>query len=352
MEFSYKSYYIRYAINPADFILRFEDKNNRKLYEGVFYEPDFKEYSILGGFDFVSNLIIEAFQQTNAFVSVNVCELKETDISCTIEVALSILPKPIHISLHLAQIRRESVSDDLNDLSCKVIRNEDTMNAKFIQYDQSIQSIQTTITTQLNKSDISKNENRLDNNAIFYDRLFTQEKKTEQLIKLSDRVAMNEKALEQFTVTNTRIASIFEHMKQLKNEISKGLEQARLLQKTDNTKLSEYTLYTILHSDIEESIEKREAIEKQILEYIMKGLVPYAPITNNEISHSITFVKHNSIKNISGFKIIYGTENEIYIFEQSVKEYLSKGWCLFGNGYALTSENTISSFLQFLIKYE
>lgn len=366
MEFSYTSYYIRYAINPNDFILRFEDKSTRKVYEGTFHENDFRDYSVLGGFDFVANLILEAFQQKNAFVSVKVCEVKEAVLACIIDVALSILPKPIHISLNLTQVRRATVSDDLTDLSFKVTRNENAMNEKFVIYDKIVEKAyeleQTIQLLKNNTSQVQKNEstsnlkmqdNRFDNAASLYERLFAQEKKTDLLIKLGDRVTSTEKNLEQMNILNTRMASIFEHMKLLKGELAKGLEQIRLSQKPEIAKPINYTMFIIKHSDMEEG--NRETLEQSFMDYMRKGWVPYGIPTQNVESQSITLVKYSSMKDfskISAFKIIYAKETEKLSFEQEIDSYLGQGWHLHGNGCAIYNTENSSAFSQFLIKYE
>ena len=54
MEFNYKDYFVRIVQNPTDLIVRFE---KHRVWERTFTERDFVELQVLGGLEFIGNLL-------------------------------------------------------------------------------------------------------------------------------------------------------------------------------------------------------------------------------------------------------------------------------------------------------
>lgn len=120
MEFIYGDYYVRYILNPTDFILRLEDKKTGKLYEETHFERDFAEYKSVGGLEFVSKLIAEALAQKNPSALITKCCVVDKNLELIVQYTNSMMPKPLDIVLALPQKRRDSASEDLIDMSRKL----------------------------------------------------------------------------------------------------------------------------------------------------------------------------------------------------------------------------------------
>lgn len=119
MEFKYEGYYVRYILNPSDFILRLEDKTG-KLFEETFFERDFAHYASIGGIEFVSKLIVEALEQKNESVKIRSCVQEGKIIDLYIQYNMPFSPKRVDIPLRLVQKRRNSASEDMLDISRKL----------------------------------------------------------------------------------------------------------------------------------------------------------------------------------------------------------------------------------------
>jgi len=147
MEFSYDSYYVRYILNPTDFILRFEDKKTGKLYEETYFERDFLTYSSIGGIEFVARLLVEALEQKNDDVTIASCVVDDGKVHLCFRYVSPLSPKPIEIPLVLKQRRRDSASEDMLDLGRKLRMMEEKYQAllekeKTERYSQNIQYLQ------------------------------------------------------------------------------------------------------------------------------------------------------------------------------------------------------------------
>ena len=114
MEFSYESYTVHYVVNTSDCVLLLKDAVNQ--YEGVFKDTDFQEYSVLGGFAFVSKTIQDAFERKKEEVTIQSLTLLDGKITLVIRVSLTILPKPVDISLQLVLRKPNTVQEDIQEL--------------------------------------------------------------------------------------------------------------------------------------------------------------------------------------------------------------------------------------------
>jgi hypothetical protein len=114
MEYSYESYKVRYECTPTDCVLTFDDSGN--LYEGRYGEREFQDYSVFGGFTFVSKIIQDALEGVKQEVSIQSCSLVDASLLLAIRVSLPILPKPIDISLRLPTRKPNTVEQDIQEI--------------------------------------------------------------------------------------------------------------------------------------------------------------------------------------------------------------------------------------------
>ena len=107
MELDYKNYFVRIVHNPNDIILRFTEKDTLRNWEVTLTERDFVEYQILGGLEFVLNLLKNVLQKN-----------KELDIKTSSkQLSFTIQYQPDdNLEFILPAIKKVSASVDLDDL--------------------------------------------------------------------------------------------------------------------------------------------------------------------------------------------------------------------------------------------
>lgn len=121
MEFSYTNFNGRLILNPNDFILRFEEKENYRIYERIFLDRDFVEYLAIGGINFVSAAISLLFSDSDKAKSNGLIIKDFTSNSNMIAFKLvytnAVIVDPIVIPFQICAIRKEDAGVDLEDVN-------------------------------------------------------------------------------------------------------------------------------------------------------------------------------------------------------------------------------------------
>jgi hypothetical protein len=116
MELVCGNYDLKLIPNPTDFILRLENRENARLFERTFFERDFAEYIVLGGLEFVINLVKDRMKDA---------EITESPTQATF--TLSWTPqftRRINFNFVIPAIKRDKASGDMEDVTAKLKKME------------------------------------------------------------------------------------------------------------------------------------------------------------------------------------------------------------------------------------
>lgn len=118
MEFKYKNYCVRIVQNPNDIIVRF---TNKRIWERTFLERDFVELQVLGGLEFVGNLLASVLDENAEEDETVLSEIIETpkNLSFSIRFAPAHI-KALNINFTLSAIKLDSASTDLESLAKQI----------------------------------------------------------------------------------------------------------------------------------------------------------------------------------------------------------------------------------------
>ena len=117
MELVCGNYDLKLIPNPTDFILRLENRENARLFERTFFERDFAEYIVLGGLEFVINLLKEKMKDV---------EITESPTQATFTVSWSskFSPRSIDFKFTIPAIKRDKASGDLEEVTARMKKME------------------------------------------------------------------------------------------------------------------------------------------------------------------------------------------------------------------------------------
>lgn len=117
MELVCGNYDLKLIPNPTDFILRLENRENARLFERTFFERDFAEYIVLGGLEFVINLLKEKMKDV---------EITESPTQATFTVSWSskFSPRSIDFKFTIPAIKRDKASGDMEEVTARMKKME------------------------------------------------------------------------------------------------------------------------------------------------------------------------------------------------------------------------------------
>jgi hypothetical protein len=120
MELVCGNYDLKLIPNPTDFILRLENRENARLFERTFFERDFAEYIVLGGLEFVVNMLQYEMGQTK---NIDITETP-TQVTFTVYWGSQFCPQGIDFKFTIPAIKRDKVSADMEEVTSRMKKME------------------------------------------------------------------------------------------------------------------------------------------------------------------------------------------------------------------------------------
>jgi len=120
MELTYDNYGVRIINNPSDTIIRFTDLIKQRIYETTFTERSFIDYQVFGGLDFVTNLLISAFQSESESPTIEDFKTSPKQITFKLTYTPDTHLKMAALEFTFPAVRKEQANADLEALSQKV----------------------------------------------------------------------------------------------------------------------------------------------------------------------------------------------------------------------------------------
>ena len=117
MELVCENYDVKLIPNPTDFILRLENRENARLFERTFFERDFAEYIVLGGLEFVVNLLKDSMKDVKITES-------PTQAAFTVSWGSQFSPRSIDFKFTIPAIKRDKASGDLEEVTARMKKME------------------------------------------------------------------------------------------------------------------------------------------------------------------------------------------------------------------------------------
>ena len=117
MELVCGNYDVKLIPNPTDFILRLENRENARLFERTFFERDFAEYIVLGGLEFVINLLKDVMPKQAG--------IKESPTQATFTVSWTPqFTRRIEFNFAVPAIKRDKASGDMEEVTARMKKME------------------------------------------------------------------------------------------------------------------------------------------------------------------------------------------------------------------------------------
>ena len=117
MELVCGNYDVKLIPNPTDFILRLENRENARLFERTFFERDFAEYIVLGGLEFVINLLKDVMPKQAG--------IKESPTQATFTVSWTPqFTRRIEFNFVIPAIKRDKASGDMEEVTARMKKME------------------------------------------------------------------------------------------------------------------------------------------------------------------------------------------------------------------------------------
>ena len=117
MELVCGNYDVKLIPNPTDFILRLENRDNSRLFERTFFERDFAEYIVLGGLEFVINLLKDMMPKQAG--------IKESPTQATFTVSWTPqFTRRIDFNFAVPAIKRDKASGDMEEVTARMKKME------------------------------------------------------------------------------------------------------------------------------------------------------------------------------------------------------------------------------------
>jgi hypothetical protein len=117
MELVCGNYDVKLIPNPTDFILRLENRENARLFERTFFERDFAEYIVLGGLEFVINLLKDKMKDAEITES-------PTQATFTLSWSSKFSPRSIDFKFTIPAIKRDKASGDMEEVTARMKKME------------------------------------------------------------------------------------------------------------------------------------------------------------------------------------------------------------------------------------
>jgi len=109
-------YDVKLIPNPTDFILRLENRENARLFERTFFERDFAEYIVLGGLEFVINMLKETMKDV-------VITESPTQVTFTVSWTPQ-FTRRIDFNFVIPAIKRDKASGDMDEVTARMKKME------------------------------------------------------------------------------------------------------------------------------------------------------------------------------------------------------------------------------------
>ena len=117
MELVCGNYDVKLIPNPTDFILRLENRDNARLFERTFFERDFAEYIVLGGLEFVVNLLKDVMPKQAG--------IKESPTQATFTVSWKAeFIRRVDFNFVIPAIKRDKASGDMEEVTARMKKME------------------------------------------------------------------------------------------------------------------------------------------------------------------------------------------------------------------------------------
>jgi len=117
MELVCGNYDVKLIPNPTDFILRLENRENARLFERTFFERDFAEYIVLGGLEFVVNLLKDVMPKQAG--------IKESPTQATFTVSWKAeFIRRVDFNFVIPAIKRDKASGDMEEVTARMKKME------------------------------------------------------------------------------------------------------------------------------------------------------------------------------------------------------------------------------------
>ena len=117
MELVCGNYDVKLIPNPTDFILRLENRENARLFERTFFERDFAEYIVLGGLEFVINLLKDVMPKQAG--------IKESPTQATFTVSWKAeFIRRVDFNFVIPAIKRDKASGDMEEVTARMKKME------------------------------------------------------------------------------------------------------------------------------------------------------------------------------------------------------------------------------------
>jgi hypothetical protein len=117
MELVCGKYDLKLIPNPTDFILRLENRENARLFERTFFERDFAEYIVLGGLEFMVNMLKETMKDV-------VITESPTQATFTVSWSSKFSPRSIDFKFTIPAIKRDKASGDMEEVTARMKKME------------------------------------------------------------------------------------------------------------------------------------------------------------------------------------------------------------------------------------
>ena len=117
MELVCGNYDVKLIPNPTDFILRLENRDNARLFERTFFERDFAEYTVLGGLEFIINIVKDRMKDVEITEST-------TQATFTVSWGSKFSPRSIDFKFTIPAIKRDKASGDMDEVTARMKKME------------------------------------------------------------------------------------------------------------------------------------------------------------------------------------------------------------------------------------
>ena len=140
MELTYENYLVRITLNPTDIILRFENKDTFRSYEQTLFERDYPETMLMGGLEFLGNLLQGAFDEEEGDVEIDEFKVSPARITFNIVLENPLFVRPIILKFEIPAVRKESGTLDINVLNRKVKEMNESLEPRLKKLQDALES--------------------------------------------------------------------------------------------------------------------------------------------------------------------------------------------------------------------
>lgn len=144
MEFEYLNFNGRLVLNPSDFILRFENKENLRVYEKTYFEHDFADYLPLGGIDFAGRALSWCFSNDKKNPDLEISNFTNTasQVMFLLTYKNPLLSNPIQFGFKIPAVRKENGGADIEDMNRRMKAMGDTLDKRMRQLETTLSVVE------------------------------------------------------------------------------------------------------------------------------------------------------------------------------------------------------------------